>query len=157
MTNRRSPLALLVAGLVLLSGCLAGPAFESSPDPDIDTDGARTAITPNGAACEPIPLPTAPGNLTTATAGEFGVAYEEARMHNELVEKHPDIVRVGTRCDVESVDRLDGSYAVTVSCGHWYEFQHGDVVGIADGAPYTVTHVVGEDGIEHTGDREPSF
>ena len=86
--------------------------------------------------------------------GEFVAAYEGTRMHNELVSKHPDVVRVGTRCRVETVEGIDGSLAVTVACGHWYEFERGDPVGIADGAPYSVTHVVGDGGVERTGERE---
>ena len=157
MTNRLSPLATLVAGIVLLSGCLGAAALEGSPKTDIDTDDATTVTTPNGTDPDPVPLPTVPSNLSAATVGEFAAAYEEARMHNELVSKNSDIVRLGTKCDVETVDRIDGSYAVTISCGHWYEFHSGDAVGIADGAPYVVVHTVGEDGVERTGDREPSF
>lgn len=154
MTKRLSLLVALVAGLVLLSGCLDAAALENAPKPDIDTDGATTVTTPNGADPDPVPLPTVPSEFNEATVGEFAAAFEEARMHNELVSKNSDVVRLGITCDVETVDPVDDTYAVTVSCGHWYEFQTGDTIGIADGAPYAVTHVVSDGGIERTGNRE---
>ena len=62
-----------------------------------------------------------------------------------------------TSCSVDSVDSADGSYTVTVECGHWYEFADGEKRGIADGAPYAIVYTVNEDGRISHEDREPVF
>ena len=156
---RRILAVLALVSLLLVAGCLsAATATEGNPEPDLtNTDDATQVPQPNEREPVPRDLPAAPDTITAETVGPFVSSYEEIRMHNELVGAHSDLVSLGTSCTVESVGPANGSYTVTVECGHWYEFADGDRRGIADGAPYTITYTVSEDGRVSHGEREPVF
>ena len=75
-------------------------------------------------------------------------------MHNELLSEVEDtITEIGTSCSAVAVEPDVDAHRVTVECGHWYEFESGSSVGIADGAPYRTTYLVSADGIEQVGER----
>lgn len=168
--TRRPSVVLLLAGLVLASGCLGtaslgpgpdtapvpDPDDEGGPEPDVDENDTATQFTrPNASDPVPLPLPDVPATLSAETAGEFAAAYEEVRMHNELLSDVEDtITELGTSCEAVSVEADGEAYRATVECGHWYEFESGSAVGIADGAPYRTTYLVDDEAIEQTGDRE---
>lgn len=161
MTRRRS-VVLSLAGLAFAPGCLGvagfGPGFEAEVGPN-DGDGNATEFTrPNAGDPVPLPEPEPPDDPTDATAGEYAAAHEEVRMHNELlVEVEATVTELGVSCEAVSVEADGDAFEVTVECGHWYEFESGGSFGIADGAPYRTTYLVGPGGIERLGEREYAY
>ena len=156
---RRTPSVLALALVLLLAGCMgATVATEGNPEPHTTDPGDATRVSqPNERSPVPRDLPDAPDTITAENVGAFVAAHEEVRMHNGLVRENSNLVSLGTSCEVDSVESVGRSYAVTVECGHWYEFADGDRRGIADGAPYTVDYTVGAEGAVSHGEREPVF
>lgn len=154
MTRRRLA-ALSLLGLLLVAGCVdAGLLDGTAPSGTQHPPGNATEVpTPNAANPVVLDLPDAPDSITTDTVGPFVTASEEVRMHNEIVSETQGVVRLGVDCDVETNEATADGFTVTVQCGHWYEFDNSDGRGIADGAPYQVTYVVGEDGSVAYGER----
>ncbi len=161
MTRRRT-VAVLLAGLVLASGCLGaaslGTAPETSPEPDVDSGNATQFTRPNASDPIPLPFPETPENPSAETVGAYVAAHEEVRKHDELLAGvEATVTQLGTSCEAVSVETEGDAYRVTVECGHWYEFESGTSIGIADGAPYRTTYLVGPDSVEWTGTVEHVF
>lgn len=158
--NRRITAALLVACLLLTSGCLGVASLGGSPEDgrEPDLDDVKQFNRTNATVPVTMEYPPAPENLTAESASEYVVTYEEVRMHNELLsDVEETVTELGTSCSLAAVEPEGDAYRVTVECGHWYEFESGTSVGIADGAPYRTTYVVSADGIEQIGDRRPVY
>ena len=159
---RSGTVVLLLAGLVLASGCLGAAGLSTSPEvgpePDLDAGNATQVAQPNASDPVTLSFPELPEDLSAGTVGAYVAAHEEVRMHNELLSNvEATITELGTSCEATAVEADGEGFRVTVECGHWYEFESGSSVGIADGAPYRTTYVVGPDGIEWTGTTESVF
>lgn len=158
MTRRRA-VVLSLAGLAFAPGCLGatglGPGSGDGGEPDGGDGNATQVAQPNPSDPVPLPEPEMPDDPTEAAAGEYAAAYEEVRMHNELLaDVEATITELGVSCEAVEVEADGDGHLVTVECGHWYEFESGTSVGIADGAPYRMTYLVSDGGIEQRGERE---
>ena len=153
---RRSIALSLLVGVLLLAGC-AGAATQG-PIVEGGTDGAVEFPRTNERDPTPEDYPPAPEALSAETAGEYATAYEEVRMHNELLGTvEASITDLGTSCSATAVDSDGAGYRVTVECGHWYEFESGTSRGIADGAPYETTYLVSDGGITQVEEPRPVY
>lgn len=158
--NRRIAAALLLAILLLTSGCLGVASLGGSPEDGREPDHSNVKQFNRTNAAAPVTMeyPPAPENLTAESASEYAATYEEVRMHNELLsDVEATVTELGTSCSVASVEPTEDAYRVTVECGHWYEFESGSSVGIADGAPYRTTYLVSAGDIDQIGDRRPVY
>ncbi|WP_152041916.1 hypothetical protein [Salinigranum salinum] len=128
----------VLAGLVLLGGCLGGL-------------GA-----PTDDAVGPKEYPDRPPTVDAETAGPYVAAYEEAYRHNRIVEEETETIQevvVGAGV-VSATERGDG-YEVVVSVGFYWTFGDdgsGQPTGIADGRPYEATYFVNATATERLGD-----
>lgn len=136
--DHRRSIAIALLVLVVTTGCLGTVSMDTGPgNADTGTDSEPPTRD----------LPEPPAELTAETAASFAATYEEVHKHNDIIQTQAGVVDLGTKCGVDDVEGTNGQYRVTLDCGHWWEFQQGDNRGIADGAPYEVTYVVGADGV----------
>ena len=146
-------LALLV--LVALAGCAQAPGLVDGPEasgPGGPADGG-----PGDTSVFVDDEPEAPETLTAESAAAYVVASEEHHRRVAILQAaEVDVTEIGVSCEATDVVERGDGYEVVVDCGFWYEFQDGDAVGIADGAPYTATYVVDETSIERVGE-EPAL
>lgn len=120
-----------LAALLVLAGCLGGPAGSPadpgttgrSPTPTTTSPAPATATTTSPAAppttpgtLSPKPVPEKPDDLTAESVRAFVVAYEEAYVYNRAVEDG-SYDRVNVACGVRSLNRTAGAFRVRVECG----------------------------------------
>ena len=157
---RRITAVLLLACPLLTSGCLGVASLGGSPEDGRDPDFDDVKQFNRTNATDPVTreYPPAPENLSAESASEYAARHEEVRMHNELLsDVEATVTELGTSCSVAAVEPDGDAYRVTVECGHWYEFESGSSVGIADGAPYRTTYLVSAGEIDQVGDRRPVY
>lgn len=119
--------------------------------------GLRSALGAGEAL--PLSFPEKPSPLNASNVLPYVAAYEKVRKHNELLEETSgtNVTITGTDvfCRPELVEETDDGFLVEVSCGLSYEFRLDEnVVGIADGVPYTARYRINETTTELVSVRE---
>ncbi|MEZ3145786.1 hypothetical protein [Halobaculum sp. MBLA0143] len=119
MPSEHSPTAwlptLACLAVVVLAGCVAGPAAPSSSTTTAPTPGAtplpdRVVELPDG----PKTLPERPDRLTAETVGQYAQTVEYRYAYNGLY--YSQYSNVTLSCWTESTDRTAVGWEVVVSC-----------------------------------------
>lgn len=132
----RRPALLSVVVLVVLAGCTVPIGSQT---------GTPTEAGAGGPTVEP--FPAFPADVTADTVGPYVAAFEEAYRHNAILSTAEGVTSISVGCSAESVAETADGYAVTVSCGFSWMFEHDGSVGVADGRPYDATYRVSTGGL----------
>lgn len=158
--------ALLLVGLVLLSGCVA-PVPGTSPTDAVTASTpteSATASTPTGpctvdshptpdatgSEVEPVEYPDRPSRLSLETVRSFISAFEESYIHNEALTERGNVTYLETYVDDVTVTRHGDGYVIRLSSytnGGTLQ-QEGDGTPITihwDGAPQPRAYLLTED------------
>ncbi|WP_232686367.1 hypothetical protein [Halobacterium zhouii] len=146
--TRLSIVSFAIVALLVTAGCMGVPLADSSGD-------QSSSSTPTA---EPTTVPTAtypdpPDDLTNETAKQVAVAYEEARLQNQLRnESEITYFELGyvKPVNVTVLNRSDGGLYVAVDGAYSY----GTPEKSADGVPVRSLYYVNEATIRHVVERD---
>lgn len=135
---------LLIAGLLI---AVVGFALLSY------TTGNAPLIADPSEAVSPRPFPEKPGTINATTAATFAAAYEEARLHNEILDEQDGVTRIDTMCTGAVTNRTAAGYHVSLDCSSAWELKQAGRTTLTDGDPYLIRYLITPDRTRQLMDR----